>query len=454
MAVPTSMTDLSVTASSNSPQGTDAFGPTADDYLRAFQAIMRREQAQATAVASAATVDLGAVATGSYFHITGTTTITSFGTVAAGIERMIVFDGALTLTHNATSLILPGAANITTAAGDCAIMRSEGSGNWRCVGFMKANGNAVILPSDVVRQSGAQIYATTGGTADAITLTATPAVTAYTAGLHLRFVASGDNTIAGVTINVNGLGNKNVTKRGTTALVAADIKSGAVTFVVYDGTQFQLINPAADTSGAIKTFKRTVFTSNGTYTPTAGMAYCDIQIQAGGGGGAQSGVGASAGSAGGSGAYTRARFTAAQIGASQSITVGGGGTGGISGGAAPGNGGNSSVGTLLAVTGGSAGTNSATPTQGGAGGTVTTAGDYSIPGQRGGWGGGTTAGGSGSPNGGNSPLGVGSAYNPANANAANATGYGAGGAGASPAGNNNGGSGTGGICIVDEYLTQ
>jgi len=69
-----------------------------------------------TAIASAATVSIGA-ATGEYVHITGTTTITAFDTVQAGTERTVVFDGVLTLTNNA-NIVLPGAANITTAAGD------------------------------------------------------------------------------------------------------------------------------------------------------------------------------------------------------------------------------------------------------------------------------------------------------------------------------------------------
>lgn len=96
------------------------------------------------AVASAAAVDLGAV-DGDYVHITGTTTITSFGSTMpqAGPEMTVVFDGALTLTHNAAALILPGGANIATAAGDTAVMRYEGSGNWRCVAYTKANGQAL-----------------------------------------------------------------------------------------------------------------------------------------------------------------------------------------------------------------------------------------------------------------------------------------------------------------------
>lgn len=85
-------------------------------------------------VASATTPNI-ASATGMFVHITGTTTIEGFTTATAGIERILVFDDALTFTHNATSLILPGGANITTAANDCAFMVSEGSGNWRCIAY-------------------------------------------------------------------------------------------------------------------------------------------------------------------------------------------------------------------------------------------------------------------------------------------------------------------------------
>ncbi len=82
-----------------------------------------------TDVASATTTDLGAV-TSAAIRVTGTTTITGFGTVAAGTLRKGYFAGVLTLTYNATSMILPGAANITTVAGDRFIALSLGSGNW------------------------------------------------------------------------------------------------------------------------------------------------------------------------------------------------------------------------------------------------------------------------------------------------------------------------------------
>jgi hypothetical protein len=45
-----------------------------------------------------------------------------------------------------------------------------------------------------------------------------------------------------VTINIDSLGAKSVTRDGSTALVAGDIVSGEVALIVYDGTRFQLLN--------------------------------------------------------------------------------------------------------------------------------------------------------------------------------------------------------------------
>ena len=155
MGVPTSITDLNVSEASNSPAGSDtvtvANGP--DNYLRALAAIIRREQAQATATASGATVNIGAIATGSYVHITGTTGITAFDTVAAGVSRILVFDDALTITHNATKMILPGGTDITTAAGDVAEFVSEGSGNWRCVRIVSQTLTNKTLVNPVISMS-------------------------------------------------------------------------------------------------------------------------------------------------------------------------------------------------------------------------------------------------------------------------------------------------------------
>ena len=94
-------------------------------------------------IASAATTDIGA-SSGQYVEVTGTTTITALGTTVAGVRRVVRFVGALTLTYNATSLILPGNANIATVAGDVGTFISLGSGNWVCVDYLRDTGRAVV----------------------------------------------------------------------------------------------------------------------------------------------------------------------------------------------------------------------------------------------------------------------------------------------------------------------
>ncbi len=99
-------------------------------------------EAKGADIASATTTSIGA-ATGNYVNVTGVVTITGLGTVAVGTRRTVNFTGILLLTYNATSLILPTAASITTAAGDVAEFTSLGSGNWVCTSYLRANGQAL-----------------------------------------------------------------------------------------------------------------------------------------------------------------------------------------------------------------------------------------------------------------------------------------------------------------------
>lgn len=96
---------------------------------------------------------------GNIFDITGTTTITSFPTKGVGTIVTLQFDGALLLTHNATSLILPGGANITTAAGDTLSMYEHSSGNWTISNYERANGGANVITTrgDVIRGSSGNV---------------------------------------------------------------------------------------------------------------------------------------------------------------------------------------------------------------------------------------------------------------------------------------------------------
>lgn len=94
-------------------------------------------------VASANALTLGA--DGNYFDITGNVAITSIGTIAPGTVVMLHFDAALVLTHHAVDLILPGAANIMTAAGDQAIFVEYAAGDWRCVSYTRADGTVIAI---------------------------------------------------------------------------------------------------------------------------------------------------------------------------------------------------------------------------------------------------------------------------------------------------------------------
>jgi hypothetical protein len=103
-------------------------------------------------ITSATALPIGAATDGNYFDVTGTTTVTSFTTRRVGDIIRLHFDAALTLTYHATDLILPGGANIITAAGDEATFIEYATGDYRCLSYQRASGQAVIV-QDTIRDS-------------------------------------------------------------------------------------------------------------------------------------------------------------------------------------------------------------------------------------------------------------------------------------------------------------
>jgi hypothetical protein len=110
-------------------------------------------------------------------------------------------------------------------------------------------------------QDGTFQYLTSVSGTNSITATAPISMTALVAGQTFRFVAAATNTGA-VTININSLGAKSITKNGTTALTANEILINSVLEIIYDGTQFQLVNPAVNAipSGVITMWSGTIAT--------------------------------------------------------------------------------------------------------------------------------------------------------------------------------------------------
>lgn len=91
---------------------------------------------------------------------------------------------------------------------------------------------------------------TTGGSADAQTLTVTTAGFALTAGYAITGVAGFSNTTA-MTLAVNSGTAKNVykvTRSGVAVLGAGDLQSGQAFMMVYDGTEWVLLDPALGTA--------------------------------------------------------------------------------------------------------------------------------------------------------------------------------------------------------------
>ena len=276
---------------------------------------------------------------------------------------------------------------------------------------------------------------------------------------------------AGNTITINAAGSVATTYQedSGSAVPAANILKivgGAGISTSGAGNTVTITNTGITPIGAFNAIKNQVFTTTGTYTPTANMVFASIQILGGGGAGGgcviTSNVQLSASSGGGAGEYAVGIFTAAAIGASKPVTIGAGGT--AASGTTGGNGGTTSVGALITAFGGSGGRSGPASSNysfaiAGAGGTGGAGGDYRTPGMVAdtGWAFYVTGAnnlGVGS-NGANSQLGSGG-INIGSGTGGVASGFGAGGSGTAlgPSdGPSSGGNGTPGIVIVTEYIT-
>jgi len=193
-------------------------------------------------IASATTTTLG-TQNSNFLRVTGTTTITSFGTTYNG-PRFLRFEGALTLTHSST-LILPTGANITTAAGDLAIAIPKatlGTPDGWYVFYQRADGTSLLGVTPAQIQAQTYTAFTTAGTATAFTLTPTPALSALTAGQRFRVKMDQANSGTTPTLAVSGLAATAIkmyvtdgTKRDP---VAGELAANLLVDMEYDGTNW------------------------------------------------------------------------------------------------------------------------------------------------------------------------------------------------------------------------
>lgn len=171
-------------------------GTAAGNSLRWEQLFSQGVEAD---IASATTTDIGAQNT-NFLRVTGTTTITGFGTNYNG-PRFLRFAGVLTLT-NGSALVLPSGANITTAAGDMAIAipkATTGTADGWLVLYQRASGLPLLttglVPTGAVTTSGL-----TQATARILgrTTAGTGAIEELTAANLAAFTAAASDTAQGV----------------------------------------------------------------------------------------------------------------------------------------------------------------------------------------------------------------------------------------------------------------
>jgi hypothetical protein len=152
-----------------------------------------------------------------------------------------------------------------------------------------ASTTRALYPTTAQVQDGALLWGgTAGGTADALTITLTPAITAYATGQVFRFIAASTNATAATSININGVGVKTIKRQNAVAIQAGDILAGAVIEVAYNGTDFLLTGVTAGQASSLGVILYSSRTSNtllvaadrgyfvditsGTFTQTFGAA--------------------------------------------------------------------------------------------------------------------------------------------------------------------------------------
>lgn len=296
-------------------------------------------------------------------------------------------DGIINLiTGNST--LNAGSSVLFSATGSTVTLNVTDSNNNNIIG--KSSGNLTLTGSRNNSLGLSCLSSLTSGTDNSIIsyLGLNLATSAsYNAGIGtsvLSNLLTGSNNFAGgrdsgtsyvgaessnILINNNGvISESNVLRIGSgTGSSAKQLNKAfisGINGVTSSNAQIVTINSSTDQLGVLPIssyFNAVViqtFTTSGTYTPTASMAYCTIEVVGGGGGGGGAGATTATqvacGAGGGGGGYGRKTVSAATIGSSQTVTVGTGGAGGIGTGV-PGNGVTSSVGSIVTATGGNAG---------------------------------------------------------------------------------------------------
>ena len=132
-----------------------------------------------------------------------------------------------------------GLENCVTRSGENQPLANLPMGSFRHTTVGTASARDHYAQVGQIQDTGYAWGGTAGGTANALTFSVTPAITAYVAGQTFNFQVSAVNTDA-ATLSVNGLTATAIVKEGGSALTAGDLPVGAIVQVTHNGTNFRL----------------------------------------------------------------------------------------------------------------------------------------------------------------------------------------------------------------------
>jgi len=134
------------------------------------------------------------------------------------------------------------------------ILVASASGNLPAIGGGDAGKHVVVNQAETAYETITDLHVTSfivsTGSANAYVVTLAPAITSLVAGQVIHFQANFLSTAA-VTVNVNGLGAKDIKVEGFFDLPPFAIKTNQIVKIMYDGTQFQPLDMGAVTGDII-----------------------------------------------------------------------------------------------------------------------------------------------------------------------------------------------------------
>src|SRR6185312_9114882 len=239
-------------------------------------------------------------------------------------------------------------------------------GGFRHAGVGNAQARTDYASAGQVQDGAFAWGSTSTGTANAQVIGFTPTLEALVDGQQFVFRAGFTNTGA-TTLQAGGLSAHPLTYNGA-ALAAGALVLNENYTATWNATETRFELDHAN--GDFRSIHTQVFTSSETYTPTSGMVYADAVAVGGGGAGGSTVTGPASTLAiaggGGGGEVAKKRVSAADIGASQTVTIGAAGAAGSAGNNNGGAGGDTSVGSLCIAKGGHGGSGQAGADIGGA----------------------------------------------------------------------------------------